>query len=835
MPELYFKDPLLKLNLWERTIIKIVQFSSVVFLAVSLPILLLSNFPVLRWSGIFLVLFFIDRLLHYKKGERSLAELRRHNNSKENLLYYLLPETREIIGYAYHKNKANGGNFNAQLLVELAKTKTIEEILRRLEIKSTDWIGKIAAYANDFPIEDQNRPELVERIENLVKRAFSETAAVDEPFIDLTHLFSALLQETDPVIVKLLSFFNCQAFDFRAAAAFGNYRQDFLGLKKLPATLGGFGHRPYRLRHRVMNRAWTARPTPTLDQYGEDLTDLARLERIGFLIGHKKEYDRLLDGLARPEQPNVLLVGEPGIGKSTLVAHLAFDLVKDRVPPNLFDRRLVSLNIGDLLANAEPGILADRLKKIVDEVFQAGNIILHIPEFSDLFRTGERGVLNAIDILAPIFQANAVPVVAEVFPQNFKKSVAGRTDILQSFEKIEVEEITQEEAMIFLVYSSLFLEQSFKIMITFPAIRQAVGLAFRYFRDKPLPSSADELLKQAFMSAQRQGLKVINEAIVTAVAAERSRIPLQKAGSGETEYLLNFEKIVHERLVDQAPAVKAVGEALRQYRSGLSRKGGPIAAFLFVGPTGVGKTELAKILAALHFGGEENMIRFDMSEYQEKNSISRFLGSSESGILSSLTEAVMAKPYSLVLLDEFEKAHPDILNLFLQVFDDGRLTDNLGRTVDFQNTIIIATSNAHSEFIKDQIESGKKIETVSEELKKKLTSIFRPELLNRFSDVIVFKNLSPEEIFLIAGFQLKSLAKVVKETHGLVLNFDENAVRKIAELGYSPIFGARPLRQAISENIKSVLAEKILKKEIDRGNELRVVWENEKFEFKLIA
>ncbi len=836
MPEFYFDDPLLRLSLWERTLAKVVQFSVGVILLASLPILLLADLSNLRWLGVFLLLLFLDLLLHFNKGDRFLAELNRPgHHQRENLVFYMRPETREIIGYVYHKHAAIGQSFVAQLLLELTRTKIVREILRRLEIKENDWEEKILDYSKQFPVIAKDKAALLAEISDLAKAAFNETTAVQDQFIGLNHLLAALVRSSDPVIAKLLSFFNLKVFDFQAAAAFGAYRQTFLGLKKLPATLGGFGHRPYQLRHRVMNRAWTARPTPTLDQYGEDLSDLARLEKVGFLIGHKKEYVHLLEGLARPERPNVMLLGDPGIGKSTLVAHLAFDLVKDQVPESLFDKRLVSLNIGDLLANADPGILADRLKKIVDEIFQAGNIILHIPEFSDLFRTSERGTLSAIDILAPIFSDNAVPVVAEVFPQNFKQSVVGRSDIMQSFEVIKVEEITQEEAAIFMVYNSLFLEQSFKVTVTFPAIRQAVNLAYRYFRERPLPSSADELLKQAFMAARRQGSKIVDEEIVTATAEDRSKIPLQRAKTKETEYLLNFENTVHERLIDQAPAVKAVGGALREYRSGLSRKGGPIAAFLFVGPTGVGKTELAKILASLQFGAEETMIRFDMSEYQEKQSISRFIGSGEGGVATSLTEAVMAQPYSLVLLDEFEKAHPDILNLFLQVFDDGRLTDNLGRTADFQNTIIIATSNAHSDFIKEQIESGKKIEEVSDELKKKLTSIFRPELLNRFSDIIVFKTLSEEEIKQIAGLQLKSLAKILKETHGIILSFDETAVARIAQLGYSPIFGARPLRQAIAENIKSVLAEKILKKEIDRGNEIQVIVSGENFDFKLVA
>ena len=277
--------------------------------------------------------------------------------------------------------------------------------------------------------------------------------------------------------------------------------------------------------------------------------------------------------------------------------------------------------------------------------------------------------------------------------------------------------------------------------------------------------------------------------------------------------------------------MKAVSQSLREYRSGLSRDGGPIAAFLFVGPTGVGKTELSKILARIQFGSEKLMARFDMSEYQTKESISRFIGSSDGKIAGSLTEAIIQRPYSLILLDEFEKAHPDILNLFLQVFDDGRLTDALGRTVDFSNTIIISTSNAHSDFIKTHIDAGTAMETIADELKKKLTQYFKPELLNRFSRIIVFKNLSPENIKAIAALQLKDLERVVGEGHGIVLEFSDEVVGRVAELGYDPAFGARPLRGVISDKIKSVLAEKILKSEIINGSSVKIILENGEIKF----
>ena len=297
---------------------------------------------------------------------------------------------------------------------------------------------------------------------------------------------------------------------------------------------------------------------------------------------------------------------------------------------------------------------------------------------------------------------------------------------------------------------------------------------------------------------------------------------------------MNLESLIHERLIDQEEAVKAVSRALREYRSGLSRKGGPIASFLFVGPTGVGKTELSKILANIQFGSKDAMIRFDMSEYQEKQSISRFIGSPDGSTSGALTDAVIQKPYSLVLLDEFEKAHPDILNLFLQVFDDGRLSDNTGRIADFQNTIIIATSNANSNFIKESIDAGKTIAEISDVLKKKLTEYFRPELINRFSGIILFKNLSQSDIISVAGLLLKELADDLKENQNIYISFSTEAVEKIAEWGYDPAFGARPLRGVISEKIRSVLAEMILKDEIIRGKSININLKGEDLEFAVL-
>ncbi|PIR06188.1 hypothetical protein COY65_02050 [Candidatus Jorgensenbacteria bacterium CG_4_10_14_0_8_um_filter_39_13] len=834
MNRFYFYDPLLNLSLLGNSLVKISIYVVYAILAVSLPVLFFSDFLAFRWLGLLLSLFLIDRLSHFGQAEKSLSELKREPKKKKiNLANYLTPKTHQVIMQAFLKSSVFKKDFHVLLLKELIEQETIKEIFKRLDISLKEFEEKLEGYLEQSK-ETAMKNDLKNFTEGLVMAAFQEAGLMGERFIEPYSILSALMAFPQPCFIKLLELFNLSAGDIREASIFGRYSSLFARLRQLPRVLGGFGHFSYRLRHRVINRAWTSRPTSVLDSLSTDLTDLARNEKIGFLIGHDKEFQRLVEILCRAVSPNALLVGEPGVGKSALVAHLAFLIVKDQVPPALFDKRLVSLDIGSLVASATPDVLAGRLKTIVDEIFKAGNIILHIPNFENLFRTAGPQFLNAIDIFLPILKSSAFPVIAETYPRELKQWIEPRSEIFSMFEVLQVQELTQEESVRFLVFDSLILEKSYKIFISFKAIKKAVELAYRYFRQKVLPLSAEDLLKQALAEAARQRLKRVDEDLVIAVAEERSQIPIQRAGEKEIKQLLDLEKLIHERLVNQNQAVNAVAEALREYRSGLARKGGPIAAFLFVGPTGVGKTELSKILAKLQFGSENAMIRFDMSEYQEKQTISRFLGAPSFNVSGALTDSVLQKPYSLILLDEFEKAHPDILNLFLQVFDEGRLTDSLGRLVDFQNTIIIATSNAHSEFIVKNLEAGQPIEAIADELKKKLTSIFKPELLNRFSDVIVFRNLELQEIKSIVQIQLNDLAKSLKETQNIGLDFEEGAISEIAELGYNPVFGARPMRQVISSKIKSRLSEKILKKEIGRGNSLKVSFENNDFQFKLV-
>ena len=430
----------------------------------------------------------------------------------------------------------------------------------------------------------------------------------------------------------------------------------------------------------------------------------------------------------------------------------------------------------------------------------------------------------------PIITSNAFPIIGTSFPREYKQLLEPRSDFIGAFEVIPVNEITPADAEKLLTYESVLLEREYRVTVSFGAVKRAVVLAKKYVRNKFLPASAEELLKSAIVDAKERGEKSLGPDRVAAVCEKKVNIPIHEAGGAEADALLHLEDTIHERLVDQEEAVRAVSQALREYRSGIARQGGPIASFLFVGPTGVGKTELAKILAKVQFGSEKNMVRFDMTEYQDKQSFFRLIGSPDGASRGVLTDAVLAQPYCLILLDEFEKAFPDILNLFLQVLDDGRLTDNLGHVVDFTNTIVIATSNAHSDIINESLAKGEAMANIADYLKSRLTDVFKPELINRFSNIIVFKDLAPADLQKIVLINLNELAETVK-VQGMAMEFDPAAIAKIAQLGFDPKFGARPLRRVIDEKLRAPLSEAILSKKITRGCKVKLVLNGEDFSF----
>ncbi|MCL4405484.1 MAG: ATP-dependent Clp protease ATP-binding subunit [Patescibacteria group bacterium] len=823
-PNFYFEDPRLNMSLPARTIINIVMWVWTVVLVTSTAIFLLSGVAWMRALGLLLVLYLADRFIRRNRSNKPLRKIPKDGDI--NLADYMSPQAVNLMLSAFSRAQVFGGHPYLHLAKDLLVRSEVDEALRRLDVSRDELGAKLVEHLNKSLPVKYNREQIAKLAKKLTLAAALQASNGQTDEINPADLFAGISAVGELETAKVFDLFQIASGDLEKALIFGRFKSS-LRFTRLPSSLGGFARRAYRTKHRFMNRAWTARPTPALDRVSSDLTDMARAAKVGFMIGHHKEYERLVNIISRPDKPNALLIGDPGVGKATVIDHLAYMINRDEVPPPLFDKRLVALDMNALLAGADQGEIQRRIKVIFSEIASAGNIILYIPDIHNLSRTSPSRELSAANTLLPLVVSNDFPTIGTTYPKEYKQFIETDSVFASSFQEIQMDEVSEDEAERIMVYDSVILEKIYKVRITYAAIKNAVQLARRYFREKLLPSSADDLLKEALTEANRSGEKSIGSDDIARVAERRARVPIHKAGNLEREQLLHLEDIIHEQFIDQEVAVKSVSRALREYRSGLVRRGGPINSFLFVGPTGVGKTELSKILARVQFGSESAMIRFDMSEYQDKGSAMRLIGSPDGAVAGLLTDAVIEHPYSLVLLDEFEKANPDILNLFLQVFDDGRLTDNLGRTVSFENTMIIATSNAHSEFIKDELAQGKSMEEISSTFKSKLTDVFHPELLNRMT-VIVFRNLGPADIANIAKFQIDELRNTLKNEKGIELNVPTATLTKLAEWGYDPVFGARPLREVISEKLRGPLSEMILSTAVERGAVITAVVEGDK-------
>ncbi|MDO8504768.1 MAG: ATP-dependent Clp protease ATP-binding subunit [Candidatus Liptonbacteria bacterium] len=822
-----FNEPRLRMIYPGRILVRVSSAIGYVTFAAGTFAALISENSGLRYFGFFLVLFWLDRLRHAGQADIPLSELPK--TGEVDLSKCILPKSYRFLERAFERSSVKQTNFYLEVAEALSSLDQVRRGLSRLDIKPEEFEQKLEGLLKESAASVESGEDRYAKASNLVFLACSQAIHSGHRFIQNCDFFSSLASLDDPLVKRLFHMFSVVPQDIESAMILSDM------VKRAPRRgfLSGMIPESQRtLRHRVMNRAWTARPTPTLDRFAVDYTDLARAGDVGFLIGHDKEYARLVETLSRGVRPNALLIGEPGIGKETIIGHLAFDIIKDKVPKAIFDRRLVGLDIARMIAGASPQEVQQRIQDVAKEIMIAENIILYLPDIHNLLRTSGEAYLSAADALLPILQSDAFPVVGATYPKEFKRDIEQRSDFVGIFESINVSEISEEEAQRILTIESAILEKQTGISSSFGAVKTAVSLAKKYFHgSKFLPGSADDLLRSAIAIAKQKGEKKVSAEEIIAAAETKTNIPIHGATGEEAEALLKFEETVHERFIDQEEAVKAAGSALREYRSGLSRKGGPIASFLFVGPTGVGKTELAKRIAEIQFGSEALMARFDMTEYQDKKSFEKFIGSPDGSIRGALTDRILQKPYSLILLDEFEKAFPDILDLFLQVLDDGRLTDGLGRTVDFQNTIIIATSNAHSDIINSALSEGRSMSDIAEYLKKKLTDVFKPELLNRFSRVAIFKNLEPKDLARVTELQLKELSKSLFE-QGIQLKFDPSVTEYVVKIGYDPAFGARPIRRAIEEKLRASLAEKILGKEIIRGSEILVSAENGELTFR---
>lgn len=564
-----------------------------------------------------------------------------------------------------------------------------------------------------------------------------------------------------------------------------------------------------------MDRAYTALETPLLDRFSYDWTLAAKWGRVDLCLERDKEMRKIFDTIEKG-QNGILLSGPFGVGKNTIIGGLAQRMVLENVPTHFQDKRLIEIDISHLLGGLTPDAAEQRLLQIIVEVARAKNIILYIKDLEKIIgiTSGQEGSLDMASVLADAISRGLIYCIASVTEENYLKHI--EKSLLGSLmTKIEINEPDINTAIRMIESKVPLIENRYGVYFSYNSLAEVVKLSNRYLHDTFLPAKAINILESVAVSVSRKENKIVDREAIAQAITELTHIPITKLTGDESEDLLNLEASLHQRIIGQDEAVKIISAALRRARVELRESKRPIANFLFLGPTGVGKTELAKSVAEVYFGQEEYMIRLDMSEYQNSDSVNKMIGSPE-GISGYLTEAVRKMPFSLILLDEVEKAHPDILNLFLQVMDDGRLTDGQGKTIDFTNSIIIATSNIGSTLIQKTMREKGDYTTLKEQLiNTELVKAMRPELTNRFDGVIIFKPLDVQAMIAITKLLLTRIQQRL-ETKGYLFSITEKAINALANLGFNPEFGARPLRRVLQEKIDDVIATKLLEGKIER-------------------
>jgi len=569
-----------------------------------------------------------------------------------------------------------------------------------------------------------------------------------------------------------------------------------------------------------MDRAYTAVATPILNSYAYDLTIAAKWSKLDYCVARDEEIDEIWDHVEGGAS-GILLVGDEGVGKRTIIYGVAQKMVEEDVPNFFKDKRLMELDLARLVSGVNPSEAEGRMMSIVDEVQEAGNIILFVKDIESIIgiSSGSEGALDLSEVLSNALSRKLLFVFASVETRNYLKYMEGKSLDL-SLEKVDVNEKKEDQAIQIIASKISGMESNHGVYFSYNAIDEAVNLSDKYIHDQFLPKKAIKILDLAAVrvAKKKMDFPFVTKDIVREIVSEISKVPVNKVSQTEGKELLNLEERIHERMINQKEAVDMVSDSLRRARAELREGVRPIASFLFLGPTGVGKTELAKSVSAIYFGDEKYMIRVYMSEYQHADSVKKMIGDSDNK--GYLTEKVRKSPFSLVLLDEIEKANPEILNLFLQVMDDGRLTDGQGQTIDFTNTIIIATSNAGSDYIQDAVFKGVEIEEIRDKLiNEHINQIMRPELINRFDGIIVFEPLSQDNIFRITKLMLGGIESMLEEK-GIEFEINDDGVMKLAKEGYDPKFGARPLRRLLQDKIENEIANKILSGELKRRDKV---------------
>lgn len=697
-----------------------------------------------------------------------------------------------------------------QLFAALLADADVEILLARLGLSAKRLEESLARQIVKVPPAPQTDPgALSPESESAMLNAYLAANADRSKFIRTTDLLAACYA-ADEIVRDILYESNVDGVKINNVIKWVHFNKELLAR-----------YRRYRSRAAYkpkgpVNRAYTAAATPFLDSYSTDLTQAARAGQLPLTVAREAEFEEAFRILESGK--SVVFVGEKGVGKSNIIEGLANRMAAEEVPPILQDKRLVSLSLPHLVAGAgATGEVQERMLIIIQEIIRSGNIILVIEGIDTLVGVSSVGTesIDLSEVLVQHIQSGSIWVMATATPANMVERIE-HSALAGVLERVVVPEPDKNKAIQIVEAHVGFAEAKNKVFFTYEALEKIIEFSDRYLHDQFLPAKAIQLMNEvATWAAQRENKLIAGEDIAE-IVSRKTNIPLTKVTKKESDVLLNLEAILHERVVGQDEAVKLVVSALKRARAELRDEHRPIATMLFLGPTGVGKTELAKTIADVYFGEEEDMIRLDMSEYQNQQAIGRLLGEPGEKRGGMLTEAVRAKPFALVLLDEIEKAHPEILNIFLQVMDDGRLTDSLGRTIDFSNTILVATSNAQAQLIQDEVRKNTGIEAIKEMLlRDHLRKEFRPEFLNRFDGIVVFKPLSADEVFTIAGLMLRKVAKRL-EKKGIQFEASREAQQELATAGFDPMFGARPLRRVIQERVEEALANYLLAGAIGR-------------------
>lgn len=798
-------------------------------------------------------------------------------------------KAKKALNYANRLSRSSGCNYvgTEHILAGLLKegTGVAAEVLtaNNVELEALlKLIDELVAAGEEVTVAD--RDGYSPRTQMVLDRAREMADRFDSERTGTEHLLLAIIKEGDCAASRLLNTMGA------------NPQKLFVDI------LAAMGEDPAQYREEIQRgRNEEATLTPTLDQYSRDLTAMARAGRLDPVIGREKETERVIQILCRRGKNNPCLIGEPGVGKTAIVEGIAQSLVNGNVPDIVADKRLVSLDMSGLVAKSKyRGEFEDRIKKVINEVETAGNVLLFIDELHTIIGAGgAEGALDASNILKPALARGDVQVIGATTIEEYRKYIEKDAALERRFQPVQVEEPTEEESIEILKGLRKLYEKHHHVEITDEGVEASVRLSARYVNDRFLPDKAIDLMDEAAakarlgmmhgsddmmqlnreihqteldmehalqegdiekartwketrenLQASREKLEkknrrvsknkvpVVGENEIADVVAGWTKIPVSRLTESEASRLQKLEETLHKRVIGQEEAVSAVSKAVRRGRVGLKDPKRPIGSFLFLGPTGVGKTEVSKALAEAVFGNEDSMIRVDMSEYMEKHSVSKMIGSPpgyvghEDG--GQLSEKVRRNPFSVILFDEIEKAHPDVFNILLQVLDDGHITDSQGRKVDFKNTIIIMTSNAGAQSIiepkklgfgakEDEKQDHERMKaSVMEEVKR----IFKPEFLNRIDETIVFRALNKDDMKKIIGIMVRDLQKRCKEQLQIDLVVREAAKESIVEKAYDRKYGARPLRRKLQDEVEDRLADALIRGEIHTGDRVIVTTKN---------